>query len=125
MQLTTQRPFVGLISRPKLSGLGQHSGVLLPNGFVAHMTPNGAAIVTYAEFSHGLSVRLEKAVPPQSHQQVQWRAYQAIGRVQPYDLINRNCEHFATWLMGDVPTSPQVIAVAVISILGFAAALNS
>jgi hypothetical protein len=125
MQLTTQRPFVGLISRPKLNGPGQHAGVLLPNGYVAHMTHTGAEIITYADFSHGLTVKFEKAAPPQLQLQIQWRAYQAIGRVPPYDLLNRNCEHFATWLMGEVPKSPQVIGIAVLSIFGLIAAITS
>ena len=45
--MNVQHPtrFVGLISRPKLSGAGRHAGVLLPDGRVAHMTPEGAAIV--------------------------------------------------------------------------------
>jgi hypothetical protein len=34
------------------------------------------------------------------------RAYSQIGA--PYDLLDRNCEHFATWCMAGVPRSQQL-----------------
>lgn len=110
--------FVGLISRTKLSGAGKHVGVLLPDGLVAHMTPQGAAIVTFEEFAQGRDVTLEKAAPAAHHYQLHWRAYQSIGRTAPYDTWKRNCEHYATWLMGEAPQSSQVNGAVVLGLIG-------
>ncbi|WP_436296328.1 MULTISPECIES: lecithin retinol acyltransferase family protein [unclassified Variovorax] len=46
------------------------------------------------------------------------RAHQSVGRTPPYDLWNRNCEHYATWLMGEKPQSPQVNGAVVLGLLG-------
>jgi len=125
MQTTIAQSFVGLISRPKLSGIGRHAGVLLPNGHVAHMTPDGAAIVTLIEFAQGRPTKYEKEAPHQQHQQIQWNAFQSIGGASEYDLLNRNCEHYATWLLGEEPQSAQVTAVAALALIGVLAALSS
>lgn len=118
--MTQQRldGFVGQISRPKLSGGGKHAGVLLPNGLVAHMTQEGAAIVSVADFAQGRPVTLEKAAPLSIHHQVQWRAQQTAGRTLPYHLLNRNCEHYATFVMGQNAESPQVTALVVLGLIG-------
>ena len=118
--MNAQHParFVGVISRPKLSGAGRHAGVLLPDGRVAHMTPEGAAIVGFEDFALGHPVKPEKAAPVECHRQLQWRAQQSVGRTAPYDLWNRNCEHYATWLMGEKPQSPQVTGVVLLGLIG-------
>lgn len=110
--------FVGQISRPKMTGVGTHAGVLLPSGVVAHMTPEGSGIVSFTEFAQGKPVRAEKAAPPATHHQIEWRARQTLGRTLPYDLLNRNCEHYAGFVMGQKPDSPQVIAALVVGLLG-------
>ena len=112
--------FVGRISRPKVTGAGTHAGVLLPNGAVAHMTPAGAGIVSFTEFAQGKPVRAEAAADASAHHQIQWRAHQTLGRTLPYDLLNRNCEHYASFVMGQKPDSPQVTAVLLLSVLGVA-----
>lgn len=113
-----QYNFVGTISRRKLVGGGRHAGVLLPNGMVAHMTQEGAVIVTFGEFAQGLQVSFDKPAPPVRHHQILWRAQQSAGRMPPYDLLNRNCEHYATFLMGEEPKSQQVTAAVVVGIIG-------
>ena len=85
----------------------RHAGVMLPNGSVAHMTPGGAAIVSVEDFLQGRDIRFDKAAPVKCQRQIQWRAHQSVGRMPPYDLWNRNCEHYATWLMGEKPQSPR------------------
>lgn len=118
--MSLQQPprFVGLVSRVKLSGAGRHVGVLLPDGQVAHMTPDGAAIVTLNEYAQGRPVQFDKPAPVECHHQLHWRAHQSVGRMPPYDLWNRNCEHYATWLMGEEPKSPQVTGAFVIGLIG-------
>ena len=125
MKTTLAQPFVGLISRPKLSGLGRHAGVLLPDGHVAHMTHSGQAIVSLTEFAQGQPLIYEKEAPFHRHQQIQWNAFQSIGGASKYDLLNRNCEHYATWLMGEEPRSTQVVAVAALTLIGVLAAMTS
>jgi hypothetical protein len=110
--------FVGQVSRPKLSGGGKHAGVLLPGGLVAHMTQEGAAIVTFTDFAQGRPVTLEKAAPISTHHQVHWRAHQTAGRTPPYHLLNRNCEHYATFVMGEKAESPQVNAFVILGLIG-------
>ena len=110
--------FVGTVSRQKLAGGGRHAGVLLPNGMVAHMTQEGAAIVSFAEFAQGLQVSFDKPAPLDRYRQILWRAQQSAGRTPPYDLWNRNCEHYATFLMGEEPKSQQVTAAVVVGIIG-------
>ena len=118
MNVQQSTRFVGLISRTKLSGAGRHAGVLLPDGRVAHMTPEGAVIVTFEAFAVGRPVKPEKAAPVECHHQLQWRAQQSAGRTAPYDLWNRNCEHYATWLMGEKPQSAQVTGAVVLGLIG-------
>ena len=67
--MNVQHPtrFVGLISRPKLSGAGRHAGVLLPDGRVAHMTPEGAAIVGFEDFALGRPIKFDKAAAVERH----------------------------------------------------------
>jgi Lecithin retinol acyltransferase len=111
-------PFVGRISRPKLAGPGRHKGVALPDGWVAHLTPTGASIVTIEEFAQDLPITREEALLPQHHHQVLWRAYQSVGNTAPYHPWTRNCEHFATWLMGQEPQSSQVNGAALLGLIG-------
>jgi hypothetical protein len=118
MQQNTLVGFVGRISRPKMTGAGTHAGVLLPSGAVAHLTPDGASIVSFAEFAQGRPVRAEKAADRSMHHQIEWRARLTLGRTRPYDLLNRNCEHYAGFVMGQKPDSPQVIAALLLSVLG-------
>ena len=113
-----QYNFVGTISRRKLVGGGRLAGALLPNGLVAHMTQEGAVIVSFDEYAQGLPVSADKAAPPERYHQILWRAQQSAGRMPPYDLLNRNCEHYATFLMGEEPKSQQVAAAVVVGIIG-------
>jgi hypothetical protein len=77
--------FVGRISRQKMAGPGTHAGVLLPSGKVAHLTPEGASIVTFTEFAQGKPVRAEQTADLSVLHQLEWRAHSTIGRTLPYD----------------------------------------
>jgi hypothetical protein len=122
MFMWNQPQFVGIISRPKLHGGGKHVGVLLPDGLVWHMTPDGAEKLDLSGFAHGHRVTRETPVQPDRYLQVQHRADQSVGRVKPYDLLTRNCEHAAHWVIGDEPKSPQVVkALAFAALVGLAA----
>lgn len=112
--------WVGIVSRPKLNGVGRHVGVLLPNGCVAHLTPVGVEIVSLDAFAQGHPITFDKAAPAESHWQIMWRAYQTIGRMPAYNLSQFNCEIYARFVMGEKPESPQVRgAVAIGALLLF------
>ena len=106
--------FVGLLSRPKISGVGRHVGVMLPDGSVAHMTRNAAEIVSLEAFAQSHAVRMDKAAAPGAHAQIRWRAVCSAGSAANYRLVDRNCEHYASWLMGEPPRSQQVAGAAVL-----------
>lgn len=118
MFMRNQSRFVGAISRPKLHGVGTHAGALLPDGRVAHMTQDGAEIVSLATFAQNQPVRFEKTAAPELHSQLQQRAFLSAGRTKPYDLLTKNCEHYASWLLGEEPKSPQVVAAVIACIVG-------
>lgn len=115
MDFHQEQFFVGVISRPKLNGFGKHLGFLLLNGQVAHMETSGAVVVTFEEFALGRPVQLEKAANPQHYHQIQYRAYQSIGRIPEYDILNGNCEHYAYWLLDGKPQSPQVAGLFLVA----------
>lgn len=118
MYLVSQPSFVGLISRRKTHGPGLHVGVALPNGMVAHMTPSGPAMVSLAAFAQGREVSRGKECAHDRWQQLQFRTLRSLEGMPPYDLLSRNCEHYATWLLGEKPESSQVNAAVLIGLLG-------
>lgn len=99
---------IRIISRPKLTGLGEHWGVQLPDGNVAHLTPDGEQVVTYAEFAQGRAIKEVQRAAPEQRAQVMQRLSLSLQNQGPYRLLDRNCETYATWLLGETPRSPQV-----------------
>ena len=110
-----------IIARPKLSGLGEHWGVKLPNGIVAHSTDDkGPHYVTYQDFAAGRPVKEIRTVPTSEHQATMQRIQQEISRPASYHLVENNCEIFANRVTGGVPKSPQVKEWAIaITLLAF------
>ena len=106
-----------IIGRTKLSGFGEHWGVQLPDGTVAHLTPAGEQIVSFAEFAQGCPVKEIRRATPEQHGQIMWRATASVHNPGPYRLLDRNCETYATWLIGEKPQSPQVQGVVVLGLL--------
>ena len=99
---------IRIISRPKLTGLGEHWGVQLQDGRVAHLTPNGEHVVTLAEFTQGRPVKEVRRAAPGQHAQIMNRLALSLQQKGSYRLLDRNCETYATWLLGEPPHSPQV-----------------
>lgn len=99
---------IRIISRPKLTGLGEHWGVQLPDGNVAHRTPDGEHIVTLAEFAQGRAIKEVRRAAPEKRAQIMQRLSLSLQHRGPYRLLDRNCETYATWLLGETPRSPQV-----------------
>lgn len=99
---------VRIVARPKLSGVGEHWGVQLPDGNVAHLTPDGEQIVNFQQFALDRTVREVRRAAPEAHGAVVRRAAMSVRDPSQYRLLDRNCETYATWLMGEEPRSPQV-----------------
>ena len=99
-------PGARIIARPKLIGVGEHWGVVLPNGLVAHHGPEGEKIVTLDEFAQQRPVKEIKRADPALNAH-----------------IMDNCETYATWLIGEKPHSPQVLGVAILGAIAIGVAL--
>lgn len=111
---------IAVIARPKLNGLGEHWGVLLPNGMVAHTTDGkGPHYVTYQEFSAGKQVKEIRKVPMSEKQATLSRVHQEISQPSDYDLLANNCEIFANRITGGAPESQQVKWGFLLALAGF------
>lgn len=102
-------PRMAIIARDKLTGFGEHWGVLLPNDMVAHNTEGrNILIVKLDEFATGKPVKVIREVPPSEHRGTYWRLQAELAAARPYDLLQYNCEIFANTVTGYKPESPQV-----------------
>lgn len=98
-----------VIARPKLSGIGEHWGGLLPDGKVAHNTPErGEHLSSFLEFACGRDVRVVESVPALEHQDVIRRVQLMLVAPRSYHATTNNCETLANRLVGKHPESPQV-----------------
>lgn len=97
-----------IIARPKDSGFGQHWGIQLFTGYVAHLMPEGVQIVTLEVFAKGRPVTEIKRIDPRHAGAVYARVEASRLNFSAYDLFERNCEHYAMAMAGEVPESPQV-----------------
>jgi len=117
MIFTTSQFPIRIVSRPKLSGVGEHWGVQLPNGNVAHLTPSGEQIVIFDDFAQGRQVKEIRRAPPEHYAQIMRRVTLSVQNPGQYRLLDRNCETYATWLIGEKPQSPQVMGVVVLALI--------
>ena len=108
---------IRIISRPKLTGLGEHWGVQLPDGNVAHLTPEGEQIVSFTEFAQGRPIKEVRRAAPEQRAQIMQRLTLSLQHRGPYRLLDRNCETYATWLLGETPQSPQVQGVIFLGLI--------
>lgn len=108
---------IRIISRPKLTGLGEHWGVQLPDGNVAHLTPEGEQIVSFTEFAQDRPIKEVRRAAPEQRAQIMQRLSLSLQHRGPYRLLDRNCETYATWLLGEKPRSPQVEGVIFLGVI--------
>lgn len=102
--------WVGIISRPKLSGVGRQVGVILPDGCVAQLIPSEVGLASLDEFSQGWQITYDKGAPVEYRLQILWRAYESVGRMPACHAASFNCECYTRLLMGEKPESSQVQA---------------
>ena len=117
MIFTTRQFPIRIVSRSKLSGIGDHWGVQLPNGNVAHLTPTGEQIVNVTDFAQGRPVKEIRRAVPEQYAQIMQRVTLSVQNPSQYRLLDRNCETYATWLVGEKPQSPQVLGVVVLGLV--------
>ena len=117
MIFTTRQFPIRIVSRPKLSGGGAHWGVQLQNGNVAHLTPMGERMVSFDDFAQGRRVKEVRRAAPEQYAQVIQRVILSIQNPGQYRLLDRNCETYATWLIGEEPQSPQVLGAVVLALV--------
>lgn len=117
MMFTTCQAPIRIISRSKLSGIGDHWGVQLPNGNVVHLTPTGEQVVSFIDFAQGRPVKEIRRAPPDQYAQIMQRVTLSVKNPGQYRLLDRNCETYATWLIGEKPQSPQVQGVVVLGLI--------
>lgn len=108
---------IRIISRPKLTGFGDHWGVQLPDGNVAHLTPRGEQVVSLGDFAQGRPIKEVRRAASEQREQIMQRLSLSLQQRGPYRLLDRNCETYATWLVGETPRSPQVEGLFFLSLI--------
>lgn len=105
---------VARISRPKLHNMpGEHEGVLLPDGRVAHICAGRhPEIVSYRDYAQGLQVRLLAELDVRETSEAIARLNTLLRRRVPYDFFFGNCETFARKVMGEPGVSWQIVSAA-------------
>lgn len=100
---------MAIIARPKLEGAGEHFGIYLGDGNVAHNTKDrGAHFVSLAEFHQDKKARVVQDLSNHNRTQIYWRVMDEISASRPYNLVSNNCENFANRVVGNKPESPQI-----------------
>ena len=117
MMFTTRQCPIRILSRSKLQGFGDQWGLQLPNGNVAHLMPAGEQIVSFAVFAQGKPVKEIRRAAPEQYTQIMQRVFLSVQSPGQYRLLDRNCETYATWLIGETPQSPQVQGVFILALL--------
>lgn len=108
---------VARISRPKLHNMpGEHEGVLLPDGRVAHICAGRhPEIVSYWDFAQGLQVRLLAELDVRQTPDAIARLNLLLRKRMPYDFLLGNCETFARKVMGEPGISWQIVSAAALA----------
>ncbi|XLZ71467.1 NC domain protein [Massilia sp. SR12] len=100
---------MAIVRRPKLTGLGEHVGVLQPDGNVFHTADGtGPEIVSFAQFAAGMPVELVERIAPSEQPHTLTRIQYELLRQRPYDLLSNNCEIVANRVAGKPIESRQV-----------------
>ena len=111
-------PQIRVLSRPKLSGVGFHVGLQLPDTSVAHLTDNGGAQhVSYAEFAQGRPVTVVRDVDSSMYVRVMNNVRAALSEQRPYHVTDWNCERFVNSLIDEKPESATVNGLVLIALI--------
>lgn len=107
-------PAVYVVRRKTLASVGYHYGVCMPDRTVVDFGADSTMRQRDPfEFASNLDVEVVRKVPESEHFNAHLRMQHVIDWPTEYDLLNWNCENFATWLAGERPRSDQVTAVLI------------
>ena len=108
-----------IISRPKIGDIqGEHQGILFPNNYVFHTTPEQNAHFTNLQtFGAGLPIRVHAAgVETQQELNIMWqRAQQLNGSLYSLGL---NCEDISNLVRYGIKQSPTREKIAGATFVG-------
>lgn len=119
--ITSTLPFLqmAIIAREKMSGFGDHWGVLQMDGTVFEITQDkGVRIVPFREFAAGKQARIVQVIPLAEVHAAYSRIYHEMTNPRPYHLFENNCEIVANRVAGKPAVSPQVFLWTVALLLG-------
>jgi len=114
-----------IIARSK-AGAFKHVGILLPDGRVAHCSPErGEHISTVENFAMGQDVATIEEIPQRLRVLTLRRIAESMRLPKDYHATKNNCEMFVNRMLDRNETSPQLNAVLIIAgivLFGFATA---
>ena len=95
-----------------------HAGRYIGNGQVFHNHwRNNSEIISLQEFANGNEVEvLDQGV--QSQHEFINRVRQVLASPKPYNLLNNNCEHTASYVGTGIASSPQIAFYSCLALLG-------
>lgn len=86
----------------------QHHGVYVGNDLVIHYTQNGVKLSSLGEFSKGWRVYRCEHANMLPRDEIVRRAYERLGEDE-YNVLTKNCEHFACYCCIGKRVSKQVL----------------
>lgn len=73
--------------------------------------------MSFTEFAQGRPIKEVRRAAPEQRAQIMQRLSLSLQHRGPYRLLDRNCETYATWLLGEKPRSPQVEGVIFLGVI--------
>ena len=105
------------VTRPKLNGVGEHAGVLFPNGQVVHHGLDGLRVESLDGFAQDRPVTVVRTAKPEEKDQIILRARKMLSHPPAYRLADSNCEHIASELMVGRRESRQINGLVMLGLL--------
>src|ERR1700721_2291271 len=99
----------------KKGGLLHHVGILLPNGTVAHCSPQrGEHLSTGEDFADGHDVTIDELIERSEWGLVLYRLNRFLVAPSAYHAVTNNCEVFVNRLLARQPASPQLQGILLV-----------
>lgn len=107
-----------LLYRSKL--LVEHSGIYLGKGKVLHNSPSGnVEICALEEYANGKPVKVVLShLSEDKKNELLNQAEQLIKKARKYGVLNNNCEHLASTVLHDKPSSEQLQGASLGAVAG-------
>jgi hypothetical protein len=77
----------------------------------------GEQIVSFIDFAQGRPVKEIRRAAADQYAQIMQRVTLSVQNPGQCRLLDRNCETYATWLIGEKPQSPQVLGVVALGLI--------